>query len=168
MVRGGGPDADRRDPRGDIVRDPDRSGPGSDAFSNEKHFASSLRPALRTAISGGNALRGKKANRNGATRVPGLWHLGAVSLQRTKSALAAAFRRLACRKGYTGPSFAIARELAHLVYRALRYGHVYTDSGEDAYESRYQQAAFQSLTVRANESGYELAVQTNTPETVAA
>ena len=138
------------------------------AFPSEKHFASWLRLAPRTAISGGKPLRGKKANGTGATRIAGALRLAAVSLQRSQSALGAAFRRLARRKGYTVAVFAIARKLAHLVYRALRHGHTYTDIGQEAYESRYRQTTFQSLTVRAQALGYKLVSQPNAPEAVAA
>lgn len=138
------------------------------AFPSEKHFASWLRLVPRTAISGGKALRGKKPNGTGATRIAGALRMAAVSLQRSKSALGAAFRRLARRKGYTVAVFATARKLAHLVYRALRYGQAYTDIGEDAYESRYRQAAFTSLTARAKDWGYALVREANVPEAAAA
>lgn len=111
---------------------------------------------------------GQEAHGKGATRVPGLWHLG----RSCSSAPSPRWRRRSAvwhaARATWWQSFAIARELAHLVYRALRYGHVCTDSGEEAYESRYRQAAFQRLTVRAKEWGYELAPQANAPEAVAA
>lgn len=49
--------------------------------------------------------------------------MAAVALKHSKSELGAAYRRKARHKGATVAVFAIARKLAQLVHRALRYGH---------------------------------------------
>ena len=126
------------------------------AFPDENHFASWLRLVPRTAISGGKPLRGKLSSGTGATRIAKALRMAAVSLQHSKSALGAEFRRIARRKGYSVAVFAIARKLAQLVYRALRYGQEYLDIGEQAYEKRHQRRALASLTVRATNLGYDL------------
>ena len=81
--------------------DPDRGVPGP-----KRHFASWLRLTPRTAVSGGNPVRGKK-NGTGSTRIAAALCMAAVSLQHSDSALGAAFRRTARRKGFTVAVFAI-------------------------------------------------------------
>ena len=126
------------------------------AFPDENHFASWLRLVPRTAISGGKPLRGKLSSGTGATRIAKALRMAAVSLQHSKSALGAEFRRIARRKGYSVAVFAIARKLAQLVYRALRYGQEYLDIGEEAYEQRHQHRALASVAARAADLGYDL------------
>ena len=52
--------------------------------------------------------------------------------------------------------FAIARKLAILVYRMLRYGQDYVDIGEQAYEAQFQHRRLASLTAAAQSLGYTL------------
>ena len=70
-------------------------GPDLAAFPSEKDFISWLRLCPRTPISGGKPLK-KRRNALGANRVAAVLRMGAVS-QRSKTALGAAFRRLAAR-----------------------------------------------------------------------
>ena len=81
--------------------------------------------------------------------------MAAVSLQRSRSALGAAFRR----KGYSVAVFATVRKLATLVYRMLRYGQDYVDIGEAEYESRFLRQRLAGLTVAAESLGYQLVEQ---------
>ena len=135
-------------------------GPDVSAFPDEKRFASWLRLTPRTAVSGGKPLRGKKSNGTGSTRVAGVLRMAAVSLQRSKTALGARFRRIARQKGYTVAVFAIARKLAKLVYRALRYGQEYVDMGAEQYEERYLERRVANLQMNAASLGYRLTPQT--------
>ena len=129
------------------------------AFPSEKHFVSWLRLAPRTAISGGKPLPGKKrANGKGATRI------AAVSLQRSKSALGAAFRRKARHKGMSVAIFCIARKLATLVYRMLHWGHDYVDIGEAAYEARHRRRTLANLAATGKTLGYNLVSQNATDQ----
>ena len=130
------------------------------AFPDEKRFASWLRLTPRTAISGGKPLRGKQANGKGASRVAGALRMAALSLQRSDSALGAHFRRIARRKGFTVAVFALARKLATLVYRALRYGQEYFDIGADQYEELYREQTVSNLKACAASLGYNLTPQT--------
>ena len=134
-------------------------GPDLSAFPDEKRFASWLRLTPRTAVSGGKPLRGKTANGTGSTRVAGVLRMAAVSLQRSRTALGARFRRIARRKGYTVAVFAIARRLAKLVYRALRYGQEYVDIGAEQYEEQYREQTVQNLEMHAASLGYRLVPQ---------
>jgi len=135
-------------------------GPNLAAFPSEHHFVSWLRLCPRTPISGGKPLK-KTRNAMGANRVAGALRMAASSLQRGKTALAAAYRRIARNKGAKVAIFATARKLAELVYRMLRYGQDYIDVGEVAYELKFQARRIASLKEAARSLGYSL---TQTPD----
>ena len=82
--------------------------------------------------------------------------MAAVSLQRSKTALGAAFRRKARHKGGAVAVFAIARQLAKLIFRMLRYGQDYVDVGEIAYEHRFEVRRLATITEAAKSLGYIL------------
>lgn len=126
------------------------------AFPSEKHFVSWLRLSPRTAISGGKPLNKKKPNGTGANRVAGVLRMAAVSLQRSKSALGAAFRRKARHKGGAVAVFATARRLAVLVFRMLRYGQDYVDIGHEQYEAQFAARRLASLKDNAKSLGFDL------------
>lgn len=134
-------------------------GPDLSAFPSEKDFVSWLRLCPRTPISGGKPLK-KRRNGLGASRVAEVLRMAALSLQRSKSALGAAFRRTARHKDGSVAIFAIARKLAQLVYRMLRYGQDYVDIGEKAYELQFQTRRFQGIKHAANSLGYVLVPKT--------
>jgi transposase len=125
------------------------------AFPSEQHFISWLRLCPRTPISGGKPLK-KRRNGLGANRIAGVLRMAATSLQRTKSALGAAFRRIARHKGASVAIFATARRLAQLVYRMLRYGQDYVDIGEKAYDLQFQVRRLAGLKEAARGLGYTL------------
>lgn len=130
-------------------------GPNLAAFPSEDHFVSWLRRCPRTPISGGKPLK-KRRNGLGANRIAGVLRMAATSLQRSKTALGASFRRIARHKGGAVAVFATARQLARLIYRMLRYGHDYVDVGEQAYEHRFQVRRLAALTETATSLGYTL------------
>lgn len=130
-------------------------GPDLSSFPTEKHFVSWLRLCPRRPISGGKPLK-KRRNGVGANRIAGALRMAAVSLQRSKTALGAAFRRIARHKGGTTAVFAIARQLAVYIYRMLRYGHDYLDVGQAAYEDRFQARRIAALTQTARTLGFTL------------
>jgi len=82
--------------------------------------------------------------------------MAATSLQRSKTALGAAFRRIARHKGGAVAVFATARPLARLIYRMLRYGHDYVDIGETAYDHQFRIRRLAALTETARTLGYTL------------
>jgi len=122
-------------------------------FPSECHFASWLRLCPRRPISGGKPLKLKR-NGLGANRVANALRMAAVSLRHSKTALGAAYRRIARHKGADVAVFAMARKLAQLVYRMLRYGQDYVDVGESAYESRFQARRLTGLREAARSMGY--------------
>ena len=129
------------------------------AFPSEKHFVSWLRLAPKTAFSAGKPLRHKKSNGTGSTRVAAVLRMAAVSLKHSKTALGAAFRRKARHKGWSVAVFSMARRLAVLVYRMLRYGQDYIDIGEACYEARFRQRRLSGLTDAAKSLGFKLVPQ---------
>ena len=82
--------------------------------------------------------------------------MAATSLQRSKTALGAAFRRIARHKGGAVAVFAIARKLSLLIYRMLRYGQDYVDIGEKAYEAQFEARRLASLKEAARGLGFTL------------
>lgn len=134
------------------------------AFPTENHFVSWLRLAPRISVSGGKPLK-KRRNAFGATRVSNALRMAAASLHRSKTALGAAYRRIARYKGAAVAVFAIARKLALLVFRTLRYGHDYVDIGEEAYELQYQSRRVASLKETARSLGFSLVEEDPVPAT---
>jgi transposase len=130
-------------------------GPNLAAFPSEDHFVSWLRLCPRTPISGGKPVK-KRRNSLGAHRISGVLRMAATSLQRSRTALGAAFRRIARHKGGAVAVFATARQLARLIYRMLRYGHDYVDIGEKVYDHQFQIRRLAALTETAKSLGYTL------------
>lgn len=130
-------------------------GPSLSAFPTEHHFVSWLRLCPRTPISGGKPIK-KRRNGLGASRVAAALRMAASALQRSKTALGAAYRRIARHKGAAVAVFALARKLAQLAYRMLHYGQDYVDIGDKAYEAQYQLRRLATLKEAARSFGYKL------------
>ena len=60
--------------------------------------------------------------------------------------------------------FCLARKLAILVYRMLRWGQDYLDIDEAAYEARYRRRTLAHLAATAKTLGYSLVSQDNTDQ----
>ncbi len=130
------------------------TGPDLSRFPTGKHFCSWLNVCPGTRISGGKRLKGgerKRANRAGQAL-----RQAAVSMQSSKSALGAYFRRMAARLGNMIAVKATAHKLARLIYKALTQGMVYVDRGMAAEEQRLAQRTLKHLTRRATALGYIL------------
>jgi transposase len=137
-------------------------GPDLSAFPSEKHFISWLRLCPRVPISGGKPVK-KRRNVLGASRIAGVLRMAATSLQRSKCALGAAFRRVARHKGGAVAVFATARQLARLVFRMLRHGHDYVDVGESVYERQFELRRLAALTESARNLGFTLVPTSSAP-----
>lgn len=125
------------------------------AFPSERHFVSFLKLAPKMAISGGKPIA-RRPKGTASTRVGAALRMAALTLRHSKSALGAAYRRTARRKGAGVAVFAIARKLAILIYRMLRYGAAYVDEGAHAYEERFKQARIRMCHHVAKQYGYTL------------
>jgi transposase len=135
-------------------------GPNLGAFPTEDHFVSWLRLCPRTPISGGKPVK-KRRNGLGANRVATALRMAAVTVQRSKTAIGAAYRRIARHKGAAVAVFATARQLARLIYRMLRYGQDYVDIGEKAYEKQFQARRLAALHETARSLGFTLTETAN-------
>lgn len=125
------------------------------AFPTEKDFVSWLRCSPNNPVSGGKRLKKKRAP-IGSTRVAMALRMAAQSLRNSKTALGAEYRRIARAKDASVAVFAIARKLAVLIYRMLRYGTEYVDIGERLYEERFRARRLRSLTAAAKHLGFQL------------
>jgi len=124
-------------------------------FPNENKFVSYLRLAPNLSISAGKKVP-KKFKSNTCTRVATALRMSALTLRNSKTALGAFYRRVAWRKGASVAVFATARKLAQLIYRLLRYGQAYVDTGAQAYEARFNQRRIKSYTQALNALGYNV------------
>jgi transposase len=124
-------------------------------FPTEKHFVSWLRLSPNRQISGGKVLK-KRRNATGATRIATVLRMCATCLERSETALGAQFRRLSRRKGRAVAIFAMARKLAILIYRMLRYGEDYVDQGVHTYEEKFKERRIHAMISSAKQLGYEL------------
>src|SRR5262249_51171839 len=96
------------------------------------------------------------ARRKFANRGREILQLCAQSLLRSTSALGAYCRRMCGRLGKPKGTVAAAHKLAVLVYRTLKFGHQYTDIGQERYEQQYKQRLLKRLGRNAHDLGFQL------------
>ncbi len=130
-------------------------GPDLSRFPTEKQFVRHVTLAPNNPTSAGKPVKKKKRN-SASTRVGAALRMAATSLRHSETALGAYYRQIARRIGGDVAVFATARKLATIIYRLLRWGQPYVDDGVEAYEKRYQEGRFKSLTAKAKEMGYQL------------
>ena len=123
-------------------------------WPTEKHFCSWLCLCPNRRISGGRTL--SSHTKKGASRAAMALRLAARSLERSKSALGAFFRRLRGRLGMPKAITAAAHKLARLVYAVLKHGTAYVAQEMAAYERQYRERLVNGLKRKARELGYEL------------
>ena len=122
-------------------------------WKSEKHFVSWL------GLAGGHKQSGKrkgsvKAHRNRAGR---MFCAAARALAQTvDKALGGFYRRLRGRLGGLAANVALARKLALLFYRLLRYGLDYVEKGLKAYEAKVLETERRLLLRLAKKQGFEL------------
>src|SRR5580700_2494183 len=121
------------------------------AWSDEKKFSSWLGLSPNHRISGGKVL--KRGSRKVVNPLSVALRLAARTLRNSHSALGANFRRLIAKIGMPKAITAMARKLAVLLYRMLKYGTQYVDKGMQHYESKYQETKLQYLRAQAAKFG---------------
>jgi len=119
------------------------------AWKTEKHFSSWLALCPNNKISGGKILR--RSTRKSANRAREILQLCAQSLLNSHSALGAYWRRMCGRLGKPKGIVATAHKLAVVVYRLLKFGHPYTDIGQE----RYEQRLLKRLARKAHQFGFQ-------------
>jgi hypothetical protein len=97
------------------------------------------------------------ATRAGPNRAAKALRLAARTLQRSKSALGAFFRRIAARRGVPKAITATAYKLARIVYALLKHGTEYVARGLAEYEAAYRERQVRQLKKKAKELGLEVA-----------
>ncbi len=122
-----------------------------------KHFASWLRLAPGTKISGGKRL--DRRTPPGAPRAATILRQAATTLRRTDTALGAFYRRMAARVGAGKAVVATARKLAGIVYDMLTTGRPYQPQTSEAYDLRNRERVRRALQRRAQALGYRLVPQ---------
>ena len=118
------------------------------------HFTAWLALAPQNTISGGRLLSSRTPR--SANRAAAILRLAATTLGRTQTALGAFYRRLAFRVGKPKAITATARKLGILVYRTLKGGFVYVESGADAYDTQNGARVVRRLRSRAATLGFLL------------
>ena len=129
------------------------TGPDLSAWPTEKHFTAwcGLAPGNRQS---GKRKGSIKRQRNRAGR---LFCTGSRSLaQSVDKALGAFYRRMRGRKGGLLAMKALARKLAELYYRVLRYGLAYAEKGLRAYEEKDAESQRRLLAKLAAQQGFKL------------
>lgn len=119
---------------------------GSDfsRFPTEKHFASYIGLAPSLGKSAGKNVRQRKRCKN-TSRAGRALRMAASTLYRSQTELGAFFRSVARRSDRKTAVKATARRMAHLIYRAVRYGAAYADNGAQAYEKRMRERAVRAV-----------------------
>ena len=129
-------------------------GTSVDGFATDKNFASWLRLSPGSNTSGGK----NKSGRNLPTtnHLATALRLAAQSLERSRSAMGAFFRR---KKAQLGPEKAItaaAHKLARMIYYTLKQQRPYVDPGPDYYDQRHREKVIKQMEKRAKQLGYQL------------
>ena len=123
-------------------------------WRTEKHLASWLGLSPQNRSSGKRVHRARTART--ANRAATALRLEARSLQRSQSALGANYRRLRERLGPAKAITAMARKLACLIYRMLKFGQAYVDKGVEHYEQRWRKQRLRWLKRQAKDMGMQL------------
>jgi transposase len=123
-------------------------------WPSSKQFCSWLGLCPQVRQSAGKVISSRV--RAGPNRAAQALRLAANSLQSSKSALGAFFRRIAARRGRARAVTAAAHKLGRLVYALLKHGKEYVAKGQEEYEKHYRERAVKSLMRKAKELGYEL------------
>jgi transposase len=129
-------------------------GTNMEKWPTVKHFCSWLGVCPQVRQSAGKILSSKV--RPGPNRAALALRLAANTLQSSKSALGAFFRRIAARAGRAKAVTATAHKLARLVYALLKHGQEYVAKGEQEYEDQYKARMLRTLSRKAEELGYDL------------
>lgn len=123
-------------------------------FPSEGNFASWLGLCPTNDSSGGRVLNRRTPKVVNRAKVA--FRQAATSLIRSQSYLGAQYRRLRTRLGAPKAITAMARKLACLFYRLLKFGQQYVDKGMEYYEQRHKEQQVRLLIKRANQLGLQV------------
>lgn len=123
-------------------------------WPSEKHFTSWLGLCPDNRISGGKVL--SSHTRAVVNPVSNTLRMAALTLQNSKTALGAFYRRMRGRLGAASAITATAHKLARIIYRLLKYGENYVQKGMEDYEQKYRQRLVHNLQKTAASLGFQL------------
>jgi transposase len=124
-------------------------------WPSEKHFASWLGLCPDNRISGGQVL--SRHTRTVIHPVSDALRRAAVTLQKSRTALGAFFRRMRGKLGAASAITATAHKLARLIYRLLKHGELYVQQGLEEYERKHREQVLRNLQKTAATFGMQLA-----------
>lgn len=119
-----------------------------------KNFTSWLGLCPGSKITGGKLLSSK--TKASANRAAYAFRMAAYSLQRSKSAFGAFFRRKKAQAGAPKAITATAHKIARTIYYMLKQNTEYIDLGQEYYEQRYRNRVIKNLEHRAKQLGLML------------
>jgi transposase len=123
-------------------------------WPSEKHFCAWLNVAPNNRISGGKILASKP--RKNANRAAAALRLAAQSAMQSKTAVGAFIRRIKIRLGAPTAINAGAHKLARLLYRMLKFGKAYVETGQETYERLFKERMLRNLQRKARALGFHL------------
>jgi len=123
-------------------------------WPSEKHFASWLGLCPDNRISGGKRL--SSHTRHVLNPVADALRIAATTLQNSKTALGAFYRRMRGKLGGASAITATAHKLARIIYRLLKYGELYVRTGMEQYQQKYQERVLHNLRKTAQSLGFQL------------
>jgi len=129
-------------------------GTDMECWRTEKHFTSWLGLCPDNRISGGKVL--SSHTRHVVNPVADALRLAATTLQNSKTALGAFYRRMRGRLGAASAVTATAHKLARLIYRLLKYGEQYVRQGLEVYEQKYRERLLYNVRKTAASLGFQL------------
>jgi transposase len=133
-------------------------------WRSEKHFASWLGLCPDNRISGGKVL--SSHTRHVLNPVADALRIAATTLQNSKTALGAFYRRMRARLGAASAITATAHKLARLIYRLLKHGELYVQQGLEVYEQKYRERLLHNLRKTAASLGLQLTQKQQLPPSV--
>ena len=113
-------------------------------FPSESHFAAYIGLAPSLGKSAGKNVRQRRRYRN-TSRAGRALRMAASTLHRSQTELGAFFRSVARRTDRKTAVKATARRIAHMIYRAMRYGTAFIDRGAEAFEVRMRERTLRTV-----------------------
>ena len=113
-------------------------------FPSERHFAAYIGLAPSLGKSAGKNVRQRRRCRN-TSRAGQALRMAASSLYKSQTELGAFFRSVARRTDRKTATKATARRMAHMIYRAVRYGAAYVDHGAEAFEAKMRERTLRTV-----------------------
>jgi transposase len=129
-------------------------GTSVEAFADVKNFTSWLRISPGSNTSGGKNKSGR--NRPTTNRLTTALRVAAQSLEKSKSALGAFYRRKKAQLGVEKAINAAAHKLARMIYFTLKEQRPYVDPGADYYDQKHRNIVLKRMEQRAKQLGYHL------------